>query len=105
MVVFYKMIQRELLGECKAVRRILEVMSMYLCIYKYCRPCVQVETSGYELERLYGDVTSLCSRIELLPCGSARDRLAQSGKRPERPLASHWPTELQQLKVICRNIY
>ncbi|XP_033833851.1 nuclear pore complex protein Nup98-Nup96 isoform X2 [Periophthalmus magnuspinnatus] len=34
--------------------------------------------SGYELERLYTDVTSLCGRIELLPCHCAKDRLAQS---------------------------
>lgn len=40
----------------------------------------QMESAGYELERLYTDVTSLCSRIELLPCSTARDRLAQSGK-------------------------
>lgn len=40
----------------------------------------QMENAGYELERLYTEVTSLCSRIELLPCSTARDRLAQSGK-------------------------
>lgn len=34
--------------------------------------------SGFELERLYTNVTSLCGRIELLPCSSAKDRLAQS---------------------------
>ncbi|XP_077361067.1 nuclear pore complex protein Nup98-Nup96 [Festucalex cinctus] len=33
---------------------------------------------GYELERLHNQVTSLCGRIHLLPCGGARDRLAQS---------------------------
>lgn len=43
-------------------------------------PRWQMENAGYELERLYTDVTSLCSRIELLPCSTARDRLAQSGK-------------------------
>ena len=41
---------------------------------------VQMEGPGYELERLYTEVTSLCSRIELLPCVSAKDRLAQSGE-------------------------
>lgn len=41
----------------------------------------QMENAGYELERLHTDVTSLCSRIELLPCSTAKDRLAQSGKR------------------------
>lgn len=39
-----------------------------------------MENAGYQLERLYADVTSLCSRIELLPCSAAKDRLAQSGK-------------------------
>eukprot|EP00066_Takifugu_rubripes_P030480 XP_011619746.1 PREDICTED: nuclear pore complex protein Nup98-Nup96-like [Takifugu rubripes] len=38
----------------------------------------QTENAGYELERLHSEVTSLCSRIELLPCSTARDRLAQS---------------------------
>lgn len=42
--------------------------------------CLQTESSGYQLERLYTDVTSLCSRIELLPCRTARDHLAQSGE-------------------------
>lgn len=44
------------------------------------RPRSQVENAAYELERLYTDVTSLCGRIELLPCSSAKDRLAQSGE-------------------------
>lgn len=39
-----------------------------------------MENASYELECLYTDVTSLCNRIELLPCSTARDRLAQSGK-------------------------
>lgn len=43
-------------------------------------PYLQVENAGYELERLYTDVTSLCGRIELLPCSCAKDRLAQSGE-------------------------
>ncbi|XP_068436301.1 nuclear pore complex protein Nup98-Nup96 isoform X3 [Clinocottus analis] len=50
----------------------------YIRVIKTLQDIQQEETSGYELERLYGDVTSLCSRVELLPCGSARDRLAQS---------------------------
>lgn len=41
---------------------------------------VQMEGPGYQLERLYTEVTSLCSRIELLQCASAKDRLAQSGE-------------------------
>uniref|UniRef100_A0A8C2XMT0 Nuclear pore complex protein Nup98-Nup96 n=1 Tax=Cyclopterus lumpus TaxID=8103 RepID=A0A8C2XMT0_CYCLU len=50
----------------------------YIRVIKTLQDIQQVESSGYELERLYADVTSLCSRIELLPCSSARDRLAQS---------------------------
>ncbi|KAF3840515.1 hypothetical protein F7725_006377, partial [Dissostichus mawsoni] len=34
---------------------------------------IRLESAGYELERLHSDVTSLCSRIELLPCSCARD--------------------------------
>lgn len=49
-------------------------------VSELCVVCRQAENAGYELERLYTDVTSLCSRIELLPCSSARDRLAQSGE-------------------------
>uniref|UniRef100_A0A3Q3DVN6 Nuclear pore complex protein NUP96 C-terminal domain-containing protein n=1 Tax=Hippocampus comes TaxID=109280 RepID=A0A3Q3DVN6_HIPCM len=33
------------------------------------------------LERLHTQVTSLCDRIQLLPCEGARDRLAQSGSK------------------------
>lgn len=51
------------------------------------RPRCQMENAGYELERLYTDVTSLCSRIELLPCRTAKDRLAQSGKRTTASLS------------------
>lgn len=43
--------------------------------------CVQTESPGYELERLHTEVTSLCGRIELLPCSKAKDRLAQSGQK------------------------
>ncbi|XP_054482857.1 nuclear pore complex protein Nup98-Nup96-like, partial [Anoplopoma fimbria] len=50
----------------------------YIRVIKTLQDIQQMENAGYELERLYGDVTSLCSRIELLPCSSARDRLAQS---------------------------
>nr|XP_040038082.1 nuclear pore complex protein Nup98-Nup96 isoform X3 [Gasterosteus aculeatus aculeatus] len=50
----------------------------YIRVVNTLQDIQQVEAAGFELERLYGDVTSLCSRIELLPCSSARDRLAQS---------------------------
>uniref|UniRef100_A0A7N6BCQ7 Nuclear pore complex protein Nup98-Nup96 n=1 Tax=Anabas testudineus TaxID=64144 RepID=A0A7N6BCQ7_ANATE len=50
----------------------------YIRVIKTLQKIQQMENAGYELERLYTDVTSLCSRIELLPCSTARDRLAQS---------------------------
>ncbi|XP_026183764.1 nuclear pore complex protein Nup98-Nup96 isoform X2 [Mastacembelus armatus] len=50
----------------------------YIRVIKTLQDIQQMENAGYELERLYTDVTSLCSRIELLPCRTARDRLAQS---------------------------
>uniref|UniRef100_A0A672YF31 Nuclear pore complex protein Nup98-Nup96 n=1 Tax=Sphaeramia orbicularis TaxID=375764 RepID=A0A672YF31_9TELE len=50
----------------------------YIRVIKTLQDIQQMENTGYELERLYTEVTSLCSRIELLPCSTARDRLAQS---------------------------
>ncbi|XP_038564772.1 nuclear pore complex protein Nup98-Nup96 isoform X4 [Micropterus salmoides] len=50
----------------------------YIRVIKTLQDIQQMENAGYELERLYTEVTSLCSRIELLPCSTARDRLAQS---------------------------
>ncbi|XP_067347794.1 nuclear pore complex protein Nup98-Nup96 isoform X3 [Channa argus] len=50
----------------------------YIRVIKTLQQIQQMENAGYELERLYTDVTSLCSRIELLPCSTGRDRLAQS---------------------------
>ncbi|MED6232779.1 hypothetical protein ATANTOWER_002376, partial [Ataeniobius toweri] len=50
----------------------------YIRVIKSLQDIQQMENAGYELERLHTDVTSLCSRIELLPCRTARDRLAQS---------------------------
>ncbi|XP_013855955.1 nuclear pore complex protein Nup98-Nup96, partial [Austrofundulus limnaeus] len=50
----------------------------YIRVIKSLQLIQQAEAGGYQLEQLYSQVTSLCSRIELLPCGSARDRLAQS---------------------------
>ncbi|XP_030603052.1 nuclear pore complex protein Nup98-Nup96 isoform X2 [Archocentrus centrarchus] len=50
----------------------------YIRVIKTLQEIQQMENAGYELERLHTDVTSLCSRIELLPCRTAKDRLAQS---------------------------
>ncbi|CAF97362.1 unnamed protein product, partial [Tetraodon nigroviridis] len=50
----------------------------YIRVIKTLQEIQQTENTGYELERLHSEVTSLCSRIELLPCTTARDRLAQS---------------------------
>lgn len=38
-----------------------------------------MEGPTYEMEQLHTEVTSLCGRIELIPCATAKDRLAQSG--------------------------
>ncbi|KAI5620164.1 nuclear pore complex protein Nup98-Nup96, partial [Silurus asotus] len=50
----------------------------YICVIQTLKAIQQMDSPGYELERLQTDVTSLCSRIELLPCFKAKDRLAQS---------------------------
>lgn len=44
-----------------------------------------MDCSGYELEHLHTKVTSLCNRIEQIPCYNAKDRLAQSGKHRGSP--------------------
>nr|XP_020647578.1 nuclear pore complex protein Nup98-Nup96 isoform X6 [Pogona vitticeps] len=50
----------------------------YICIIEMLNRIQQLDCSGYELEELHTRVISLCNRIELLPCHSAKDRLAQS---------------------------
>ncbi|XP_063041599.1 nuclear pore complex protein Nup98-Nup96 isoform X2 [Engraulis encrasicolus] len=50
----------------------------YIHVIQTLQSIQQMEGPGYQLERLYTEVTSLCSRIELLQCASAKDRLAQS---------------------------
>uniref|UniRef100_A0A3P8XIQ2 Nuclear pore complex protein Nup98-Nup96 n=1 Tax=Esox lucius TaxID=8010 RepID=A0A3P8XIQ2_ESOLU len=50
----------------------------YIRVIHTLQAIQQVCLAGYELERLHTDVTSLCSRVELLPCSTAKDRLAQS---------------------------
>ncbi|XP_075994030.1 nuclear pore complex protein Nup98-Nup96 isoform X2 [Genypterus blacodes] len=50
----------------------------YIRVLKTLQHIQQMENAGYELQRLFSDVTSLCTRIELLPCATAKDRLAQS---------------------------
>uniref|UniRef100_A0A665U8H5 Nuclear pore complex protein Nup98-Nup96 n=1 Tax=Echeneis naucrates TaxID=173247 RepID=A0A665U8H5_ECHNA len=50
----------------------------YIRVIKTLQDIQQMDNAGYQLEHLYTDVTSLCSRVELLPCSTARDRLAQS---------------------------
>uniref|UniRef100_A0A674BPF4 Nuclear pore complex protein Nup98-Nup96 n=1 Tax=Salmo trutta TaxID=8032 RepID=A0A674BPF4_SALTR len=49
----------------------------YIRVIQTLHAIQQVRLSGI-LERLHTEVTSLCSRIELLPCSTAKDRLAQS---------------------------
>uniref|UniRef100_A0A9R1SRY5 Nuclear pore complex protein Nup98-Nup96 n=2 Tax=Cyprinus carpio TaxID=7962 RepID=A0A9R1SRY5_CYPCA len=50
----------------------------YIHVIQTLQDIQQVFFPGYELERLHTEVTSLCSRIERLPCSKAKDRLAQS---------------------------
>ncbi|KAL7844543.1 hypothetical protein SRHO_G00230820 [Serrasalmus rhombeus] len=50
----------------------------YIRVIQTLQAIQRMESPGYELERLHTEVTSLCSRIELLPCSKAKDRLAQS---------------------------
>ncbi|XP_051732984.1 nuclear pore complex protein Nup98-Nup96 isoform X1 [Ctenopharyngodon idella] len=50
----------------------------YIHVIQTLQDIQQTESPGYELERLHTEVTSLCGRIELLPCSKAKDRLAQS---------------------------
>uniref|UniRef100_A0A4W5NAA1 Nuclear pore complex protein Nup98-Nup96 n=1 Tax=Hucho hucho TaxID=62062 RepID=A0A4W5NAA1_9TELE len=50
----------------------------YIRVIQTLHAIQQMDSTGYDLERLHTEVTSLCSRIELLPCSTAKDRLAQS---------------------------
>ncbi|XP_069046230.1 nuclear pore complex protein Nup98-Nup96 isoform X3 [Lepisosteus oculatus] len=50
----------------------------YIHVIRTLQAIQQLEGPGYELERLHTEVTSLCSRIELIQCPTAKDRLAQS---------------------------
>ncbi|XP_028322380.1 nuclear pore complex protein Nup98-Nup96 isoform X2 [Gouania willdenowi] len=50
----------------------------YITVINTLTHLQQTDDAPYQLERLHGDVTSLCGRIQSLPCRTARDRLAQS---------------------------
>ncbi|XP_063162102.1 nuclear pore complex protein Nup98-Nup96 [Candoia aspera] len=50
----------------------------YLQVLEMVHRIQQLDCSVYELEELHSKVISLCSRIELVQCHSAKDRLAQS---------------------------
>ncbi|KAK9402698.1 nuclear pore complex protein Nup98-Nup96 [Crotalus adamanteus] len=50
----------------------------YLQVIEMVDRIQQLDCTGYELEELHSKVISLCSRIELVQCHSAKDRLAQS---------------------------
>ncbi|XP_062983422.1 nuclear pore complex protein Nup98-Nup96 isoform X2 [Elgaria multicarinata webbii] len=50
----------------------------YIQVIEKLSKIQQLDCSGYELEELHTKVISLCSRIELVQCRNARDRLAQS---------------------------
>ncbi|XP_078401075.1 nuclear pore complex protein Nup98-Nup96 isoform X1 [Cetorhinus maximus] len=50
----------------------------YIRVMETVRGFGEVENPTYELEQIHTEVMSLCSRIELIDCLSAKDRLAQS---------------------------
>ncbi|KAH0625336.1 hypothetical protein JD844_033863 [Phrynosoma platyrhinos] len=50
----------------------------YIRVIEMLNRIQQLDCSSYELEELHTKVISLCNRIELVPCHSAKDRLAQS---------------------------
>nr|DBA32194.1 TPA: hypothetical protein GDO54_000004 [Pyxicephalus adspersus] len=50
----------------------------YITIIEMLNSIRQNECSGYELERLHNKVTSICNRVEQVPCYKSKDRLAQS---------------------------
>uniref|UniRef100_A0A8C7S213 Nuclear pore complex protein Nup98-Nup96 n=1 Tax=Oncorhynchus mykiss TaxID=8022 RepID=A0A8C7S213_ONCMY len=50
----------------------------YIRVVQTLHAIQQMDITGYELECLHTEVRSLCSRIELLPCSTAKDRLSQS---------------------------
>uniref|UniRef100_A0A8C5F3U9 Nuclear pore complex protein Nup98-Nup96 n=1 Tax=Gadus morhua TaxID=8049 RepID=A0A8C5F3U9_GADMO len=50
----------------------------YIRVIQSLQDIQQMDSPGYETERLYTEVTSLCSRVQLLPCTTAKDCLAQS---------------------------
>ncbi|XP_051881963.1 nuclear pore complex protein Nup98-Nup96 isoform X2 [Pristis pectinata] len=50
----------------------------YIRVMEMVQGLAEVENPTYELERIHSEVMSLCSRIELIECLTAKDRLAQS---------------------------
>ncbi|XP_032076064.1 nuclear pore complex protein Nup98-Nup96 isoform X2 [Thamnophis elegans] len=50
----------------------------YLQVIEMVSRIQQLDCTGYELEEIHSKVISLCGRIELVQCHSAKDRLAQS---------------------------
>ncbi|MBN3289463.1 NUP98 protein, partial [Polypterus senegalus] len=50
----------------------------YIRVLQTLQRMEQLDSQGYELEQLHTEVTSLCGRIQLIQCFTAKDRLAQS---------------------------
>ncbi|XP_069748351.1 nuclear pore complex protein Nup98-Nup96 isoform X2 [Narcine bancroftii] len=50
----------------------------YIRVVEMVRGIAEVENPAYELERIHSELMSLCTRIELIVCHTAKDRLAQS---------------------------
>ncbi|XP_068122593.1 nuclear pore complex protein Nup98-Nup96 isoform X2 [Hyperolius riggenbachi] len=55
-----------------------QVYQDYIAIIEMLNSIRQNDYSGCELERLHTKVTSVCNRVELIPCYKSKDRLAQS---------------------------
>ncbi|KAJ8342693.1 hypothetical protein SKAU_G00326210 [Synaphobranchus kaupii] len=62
-----------------------------------------LESPGYQLERLHTEVMSLCSRIELIPCNQAKDRLAQSVFYSFTLEVKHLPLVGEWLRMTLEN--
>ncbi|XP_055493395.1 nuclear pore complex protein Nup98-Nup96 isoform X1 [Leucoraja erinacea] len=50
----------------------------YIRMMEMVRGIAEVDNPAYELEKIHTEVISLCNRIELVQCLSAKDRLAQA---------------------------
>ncbi|XP_078258062.1 LOW QUALITY PROTEIN: nuclear pore complex protein Nup98-Nup96 [Rhinoraja longicauda] len=50
----------------------------YIHVMEMVRGIAEVDNPVYQLEKIHTELISLCSRIDLIPCLAAKDRLAQA---------------------------